>query len=70
MLIARDFLFEFIVYVHITLHVYLIDVKMYKIFVRNDIDRIVKILKKIRFGIFFEFDYKNVYDYENVFFVE
>ena len=66
----RNFLFEFIVYVYITLHAHLIDIKMHKVFVKNDIDRIVKIFKKIRFNIFFEFDYENVYNYEDVFFVE
>ena len=65
----KDFLFEFIVYVNITLYVYLIAVKMYEIFVKNDIDRIIKVFKKIRLDIFFEFDYENVYD-EYVFFVK
>ena len=70
MLIMRDFLFEFIIYIYITLHAHLIDVKIYKKFIKNDIDRIVKIFKKIRFNILFELDYENVYNYENVFFVE
>ena len=70
MLITKDFLFEFIVCIYITLHAYLIDVKIYKNLIKNDIDRIVKILKKIRLDIFSEFNYKNVYNYENVFFVE
>ena len=69
MLIAKDFLFEFIVYINITFHAHLIDIKMYKIFIKNDIDYIVKIFKKIRFDILFELDYENVYN-ENVFFVE
>ena len=70
MLITKDFLFEFIVHVNITLHVHLINIKMYEIFVKNDIDRIVKVFKKTRLDIFFELDYENVYNYENVFFVE
>ena len=70
MLIAKDFLFEFVIYIHITLHAHLIDIKMYKILIKNDIDRIVKIFKKTRFDIFSELDYENVYNYENVFFIE
>ena len=68
-LITKDFLFEFIVYVNITLHVHLINVKIYEIFVRNDIDRTMKVFKKIRFDILFEFDYENVCD-EQIFFIE
>ena len=60
-LIAKDFLFEFVVHVNITFHAYLIDVKMYEVFIKNDIDRIVKVLKKIRFDTLFEFNYKNVF---------
>ena len=64
MLIAKNFLFELIVYANIIFYAHLIDVKMHEIFIRNDIDRIVKILKKIRLDILFELDY------ENVFFIE
>ena len=69
MLIIRDFLFEFIVHVNITLHAHLIDIKMHKILARNDIDRIMKIFKKTRFNTLSKFDYENVCD-KNVFFVE
>ena len=68
-LIARDFLFEFIVYVNITFYIYLIDIKIYEIFIKNDINRIVKIFKKIRFNIFFKLNYENVCE-KNVFFIE
>ena len=64
MLIAKNFLFEFIIYVHITLHAHLINIKMYKIFVKNDIDRIMKVFKKTQLNILFELDYENVCDYE------
>ena len=60
-LIARDFLFEFITHVKITFHAHLIDVKMHKIFIKNDIDYIVKIFKKTKLDILFKFDYKNVF---------
>ena len=69
MLIAKDFLFEFIVHVNIILHAHLIDIKIYKVFIKNDIDCIVKMFKKIRLNTLFEFDYENVYK-KNVFFVE
>ena len=61
---TKDFLFEFIAHINITLHIYLIDIKIHKNFIKNDIDRIVKILKKIRFDTLFKLDY------ENIFFVE
>ena len=64
MSIIKDFLFEFIAHINITFHAHLIDVKMYKVFIKNDIDRIIKIFKKIKLDILFKFDY------ENVFFVE
>ena len=64
MLIAKDFLFEFVAHVNIIFHAHLIDVKMHKILIKNDIDRIVKIFKKIKLDTLFKFDY------ENVFFVE
>ena len=70
MLIIKDFLFELVIYINITLYTHLIDIKMYKILIKNDIDHIVKIFKKTRFDIFSEFDYKNVYNYENVFFIK
>ena len=38
MLAERDFLFESIAYINIILHAYLIDVKIYKVLIRNDID--------------------------------
>ena len=69
-LIIKDFLFEFIVYINITLYAHLIDIKIYKTFIKNDIDRIVKIFKKIRFNMFFEFNYEDIYNCENIFFVE
>ena len=69
MLIIKDFLFKFIVYADITLYAYLIDIKIHKIFIKNDIDRIVKMLKKIRLDTFFELNYENVYE-KNIFFVE
>ena len=43
---------------------------MYTIFIKNDIDRIIKIIKKIRLNIFFELNYENVYNYKNVFFIK
>ena len=67
MLIVRDFLFEFIAYINIILHAHLVDVKIYKIFVKNDIDRIVKVFKKTRFDTLFELVYENVCE-KNVFF--
>ena len=60
-LIARDFLFKFFAHANITFHAHLIDVKMHEIFIKNDIDRIVKVLKKIRLDTLSEFDYKNVF---------
>ena len=68
-LITKDFLFEPVVHINITLYAHLIDIKMHKVFIKNDIDRIVKIFKKIRLDTFSEFDYENVYD-KNIFFVE
>ena len=68
-LIAKNFLFEFIVYVNITFYAHLIDIKIYEIFIKNDIDRIVKVLKKTRLDTLFKLNYENVYD-KNVFFVE
>ena len=59
--IAKDFLFEPIAYVNITLHAHLIDVKMHKVLARNDIDRTVKILKKTRLDTLSELDYENVF---------
>ena len=67
--IAKDFLFKLIAHINITLHAYLIDIKIYEILVKNDTDRIIKIFKKTRFDIFSELDYKNVCE-KNVFFVE
>ena len=64
MLVIKDFLFESVIHINITLYVYLINIKMHKVFAKNDIDRIMKIFKKIRFDIISELDY------ENVFFVE
>ena len=46
-LFVKDFLFEFVIHVNITLHAHLIDIKIYEIFVKNDIDYTIKIFKKI-----------------------
>ena len=69
MSITKNFLFEFIVHINITFHTHLIDVKMYKVFIKNDIDHIVKIFKKTRFDTLFKLDYENIYN-KNVFFAE
>ena len=69
MSIAKDFLFESIAHINIIFHAHLIDIKIHKIFIKNDIDRIVKMFKKTRLDTLFELDYENVYE-KNIFFVK
>ena len=61
LLIDKDFFFEFIIYFNIILYIYLINIKSYKILIKNDINYVIKIFKKFKFETFFEFDYENVF---------
>ena len=61
LLIDKNFFFELVIHFDITLYIYLIDIKLYRILIKNDINHVVKIFKKFKFKIFFEFDYENAF---------